>query len=263
MPLTLAARATLPRMRIAAFSDIHGNLTALDAVLAAARQERVDEMWIVGDLVALGPEPAETARLLRRLPRTHIVRGNTDRYVTTGDLPPVLRLQSGAHSGDLEPLLDTVAAHAWTRGCITATGSYQWLANLPLEIRLLLPDQTRVLLVHASPGTDDGAGITDEMSDSDLIGVGCSTADADLIVVGHTHRPLDRYLGSTRIINLGSVSLPATTETSAMWTLIDASNTGYTIERRTIDYDFEEVTQALINSNHPSADYLRTRLRTV
>ena len=68
------------------FSDVHGNLVALDAVLAAAERRHVDQLWIVGDLVALGPQPAETVQRLMGLQHAQIVRGNTDRYVTTGDL---------------------------------------------------------------------------------------------------------------------------------------------------------------------------------
>ena len=72
-------------MRIALLSDIHGNATALNAVLAdVAEQGGADGYWIMGDLVALGPEPVLTLEILSALPDARFVRGNTDRYVCTG-----------------------------------------------------------------------------------------------------------------------------------------------------------------------------------
>lgn len=123
-------------MRAAVFSDVHGNLVALDAVLTAAARRRVDELWIVGDLVALGPQPAETVRRLMSLKRTRIVRGNTDRYVTTGDFSYALpSVDASRTPEETRTLVDMITAHAWTRGCVTAAGAYDWLADLPMEIR--------------------------------------------------------------------------------------------------------------------------------
>ena len=248
-------------MRAAIFSDVHGSLVALDAVLAAAVGRRVDELWIIGDLVALGPQPAETVRRLMSLRHARVVRGNTDRYVVTGDLPgQTMPLETPRTPVEMRTLVDVMSAHAWTRGCVTTASGYDWLAGLPMEIRVVLPDGTRTLLVHASPGRDDGPGVTEDMTDADLDADGWTRAYADLVLVGHTHRPLDRTVGSTRIINVGSVSLPATTERAAMWTLLEATDAGYTIERCLARYDLDAVAQAMDDARHPSADYLRRRL---
>src|ERR1044072_5691483 len=80
-------------MRAAICSDIHGNLPALEAVLAEAAEAGVDELWVVGDLVAHGPHPGPPVRRLRELTGAHttrIVRGNTDRYTVIGRLSPYL-----------------------------------------------------------------------------------------------------------------------------------------------------------------------------
>lgn len=75
-------------MRTAIFSDIHGNITALEAVLADIEGSKaVDEYWILGDIVALGPAPIEVLERLTTLPYARFIRGNTDRYVYTGDRP--------------------------------------------------------------------------------------------------------------------------------------------------------------------------------
>lgn len=75
-------------MKIAILADIHGNRLALDAVLADIEaQGGVDATWILGDLCALGPQPLLALETIRPIPNVRIVRGNTDRYLLTGDMP--------------------------------------------------------------------------------------------------------------------------------------------------------------------------------
>ena len=68
-------------------SDLHGNAHAVRAVLTDAAVIRVDEWWILGDLVALGTDPIEVLELLAALPNVRCIGGNTERYVLTGDRP--------------------------------------------------------------------------------------------------------------------------------------------------------------------------------
>lgn len=238
--------------RVGVFSDVHGNAAALDAVLSDAESARVEAFWVVGDLVSDGPRPVEVLRRLRDLPRAHFVRGNTDRYVLTGELPDVLRDHPQFE-------VAAVSSFAWNRGAISAAGHYDWLAALPVEQHVTLPNGDRVLLVHASPGCDDGSGIQASMSDPDLVARHVSPDVADLIFVGHTHIPLDRTVGPTRVINLGSVSLPATTERRAMWALLTADSAGWRVERRFGTYDVESVCADLDAVHHPSASWLRDK----
>ena len=242
-------------MRVAVFSDVHGNLAALDAVLADARRADVDEFWVAGDLVAHGPHPAATIRRLMELPNARFVRGNTDRYVLTGELSPVMPLS------DVGMLVRASCSFAWTRGAITAVGGYDWLASLPVERTATLPDGCRTLMVHASPGQDDGPGLFAELTDRELIAAGVVDSGAELIFVGHTHVPLDRTVAGVRVVNLGSVSLPFTAEERAMWTLLDANKDGFTVQRRYADYDIDAVARALDSEHHPSAEWLKSKLR--
>ena len=73
-------------MRLAIFSDIHGNPIALDAVLAAIG-DAVDGYIVVGDYCAIGYDPATVIERLNQLPNAHFLRGNTDRYILTNDRP--------------------------------------------------------------------------------------------------------------------------------------------------------------------------------
>src|SRR5579884_3283690 len=196
-------------MRLAIFSDIHGNPLALDAVLADIQhQGDIDAYWVLGDFAALGYDPVTPLETITALPQASYIRGNTDRYVVTKDLP-VLPEKVLEEPQLLSEIIEVTRSFSWTRGYVSAAGWLDWLANLPLEVRLTLPDGTRVLGVHASPGRDDGPGLRPKDSDDDIAQrlAGCN---ADLIIAGHTHVPMDRQVGSSRIINLGSVSNPIT-----------------------------------------------------
>jgi putative phosphoesterase len=211
-------------VRRAVLSDVHGTMAPLEAVLADFGD--VDEIWVLGDLVALGPEPVEAFERLRSLPNARFTRGNTDRYVFSDEPLP-----SHFSPGSAETF-------AWTREQL-GPERIAWLASLPLELR-----DRRILGVHAEPGRDDGDGITAEGELPDV--------DADLVLVGHTHRHVDRTENGTRFVNIGSVALPREDETHASYVIVD----GGQVERRRVPYDHERVLAALRASGNPATDFL-------
>src|SRR5260370_12555345 len=242
-------------MRLAILSDIHGNPIALDAVLADIQsQGEVDAYWVLGDFAALGYDPVTPLEKVTALSHASFTRGNTDRYVVTQDLP----VQPEKVLGDpslLPEVIEAVRSFSWTRGYVSAAGWLDWLMNLPLEVRLTLPDGTRLLGVHASPGRDDGPGIQPKHSDDQLEQrlAGC---EADLIIVGHTHVPLDRQVRSIHVINLGSISNPVTLGLHASYVLLELNRHSYSIQLRRVDYDREAVIKAIEHSRHPTPSFL-------
>jgi predicted phosphodiesterase len=244
-------------MRIAVLADIHGNPIALDAVLADIEaQAGVDGYWLLGDLVALGYDPVGVLERLVRLPAAACVRGNTDRYIVTGDRPGPWPSEAEADASLVARVVEITGNFAWTQGALLATGWAGWLAALPVEQRVTLPDGTRVLLVHAAPGTDDGWGMRPNLSDAaaaDLL-AGCA---ADLVCVGHTHWPLDRRVGSVRVINPGGVSNPSPPDLRASYALLDADARGYAVSFRRVEYDRAAVIAEIDRVRHPAAGYLR------
>jgi len=156
-------------MHIAILSDIHGNSVALDAVLAdIAAQGSIAAYWVLGDLVAMGPDPVGVMQRLRALPNLQALRGNTDRWLTDvhNEFPLTPdAISQGAQNNESSPL-ELAYSMVWTQGALTASGDLAWVANLPLEYRTVLPDGKRVLCVHAAPGQDDGDGIRPVMSDA-------------------------------------------------------------------------------------------------
>jgi predicted phosphodiesterase len=102
-------------MQIALLSDIHGNSIALDAVLAdIERVGGVDTHWVLGDLVALGPDQVGVLERLSALPNVHYTRGNTDRYVITGERPPPSPADAQHHPELLPVLAEVAGTFAWT-----------------------------------------------------------------------------------------------------------------------------------------------------
>jgi predicted phosphodiesterase len=241
--------------RLGLISDIHGNRVALDAVLADGNAQGVEQWWILGDLVAIGPAPIATLETLASIPNVRFVRGNTDRYVLTGDRPPP-HASDVVHDPSLRPLFDAVeASFAWTHDVLAPTVWLDWLAGLPTEQRLVLADGTRLLGVHASATSDDGAGIAPDTPD-DTLRTTMSGADADLVCGGHTHRITDRVLDGVRFVNLGSVSNPVTTDLRASYLIIDDDADGHRVAHRRVAYDHARVIDELRESTHPQADYI-------
>lgn len=213
-------------MRVAVFSDIHGNDLALDAVLQAARAEGLDTFWCLGDVAAHGSRPVDVVTRLRGLTNLVCVRGNTDRYVLTGDVrdmvPPI------DHPTDPEGhrvLVDARKSFAWTRGCLAGSGHIEWLASLPSEHRLTLPDGVRVLLVHASPGRDDGPGLGLDEPEDALAARGFNRGAADLMLVGHTHVPGERRGRLSRCESRIGQPAPVSND-QARWLLLEATASG-------------------------------------
>jgi predicted phosphodiesterase len=236
-------------MRLAIFSDIHGNPIALDAVLSDIQEHGgADSFWVLGDVVAMGFDPAAVLQRLTALPNAWFVRGNTDRYVLIGQGATArgpLTVADAQANPDLVPsLVGIVQGLAWTHGYLSATGWIDWLADLPLEQRFTLPDGTRLLGVHAAPGADDGPGVEPWTTDDELrqMLVGC---DADLVLVGHTHKPSDRTVGGVRVVNVGSVSNPPPADRRASYALLEADASDYRLSLHRVAYDTEAVIRAI------------------
>jgi putative phosphoesterase len=170
-------------MRVAALYDIHGNLPALEAVLAEVEREGVDTILFGGDL-AWGPEPREVLVLVRSLPGTRFVRGNCDR----------------------EP-------DEWMREQLSEE-ELAFLQGLPESQEL-----DGVLYFHATPRNDEEI-VTPATPDEDVAEM-LEGVEQRAVVVGHTHMQQDRQIGSVRWVNAGSVGLAYEGELVACWALVD------------------------------------------
>jgi predicted phosphodiesterase len=183
-------------MRVAVLSDIHGNLPALDAVLADVYREGPDLIVLNGDL-ADGPMPAQTLDRLAQLgDRAVWVRGHSDR-----------RLVDAFDGNFMIPGLDTDPAADWFGWCAARLNRWHrdLLANLPPAVTLDVDGLGPVAFCHAT-ARDDGEYI---LVDSPIAHYRAAFAGIaePTVVVGHTHMPFDRLAAGRRIVNAGSVGL--------------------------------------------------------
>jgi predicted phosphodiesterase len=236
-------------------SDIHGNRHALEAVVADAVEQGVDRWWVLGDLVAIGPDPVGAVELIANLTGVEVISGNTERYVLTDDRPPP-HPEDVIAEPDLFALYGTIQrSFAWTCGALAAHGWLDWVRQLPVEVRTVLPNGTATLGVHASPGRDDGDGITPHRDEGELRR-DLAPAAAQLVFAGHTHQPTDRVVGGVRAVNLGSLSNPITDDLRASYVVLHADRHGHSVEHRRVSYDREAFVDAVARSGHPASDYI-------
>ena len=240
--------------KVALLSDVHGNPLALDAVLRDVdARGGVDGYWLLGDLAALGYDPSEALERIASLTNATPVRGNTDRYLVTGERPPDAPTaeQVRARPELLSQLLEVERSLTWAQGHVAARGWLEWLAALPGEARLTLPDGTRMLGAHASPSQGDGPGLRDDAPDDEIARL-IGTCQADLVVAGHTHRVMDRVVDGVRVLNVGSVSNPPPTDWRASYALLEASASGYEVTLHRVEYDRAAVRDAIRRVRYPA-----------
>jgi len=242
--------------RIAILSDIHGNTLALRAVLAEIQASGgVDETWFLGDYAAIGYDPVGVLKQLADLPNTRMIRGNTEYYISTGEQPWPKPEHIQSNPETFMQNFRVWGSLAWTAGAVATAGWLPWMSALPLDFRQTLADGTRLLAVHASPGMDDGTGIHPYMTEEEIRPL-LSRAEADLILVGHTHLPFDRRVDGVRLVNPGSVSNPLPPDLRASYAILESHTGGYQIDFHRVDYDYQAVMAATLRVQHPAAEYI-------
>jgi predicted phosphodiesterase len=241
--------------RIAALSDIHGNATALEAVLADIAREKPDAVMIAGDLVLNGPEPALVIDVLRNLDRDSalIVGGNTDIAVTDFDYAAAFPWMT---DGVPDAIVD---AAEWTHEAL-GLERLDWLRHLPAERRWRTDDDTLVLVCHASPGSQT-AGFDQHLDPSVTIERVART-DARVIVCGHTHLPEVRDLGWKLIVNDGSAGYVFDGDPTASWALIDIAEGEVAAEIRRTEFDTLAVANAISSRGLAGDVYRAATVRT-
>jgi len=229
-------------MRVAVISDIHGNLPALEAVLADLDGERVDAIWCLGDIVGYGPAPNECCALVRA--RADIcLCGNHD-------LGVVGALELATFTGE------AAAAARWTQG-VLAPEHRDWLGSLKPRA-----NADRSELFHASPRDP----VWDYVLSDQVAAEALRLTSAPLVLVGHSHVALcvaqadEGSVGGglapggtetplaappRRLLNPGSVGQPRDGDPHAAWLLVDFDGDRGTFRR--VPYDVE-ATQAAIRA---------------
>lgn len=230
-------------MRIAVFSDIHGNLVALDACLADLQaQGGADAIVAAGDLCLDGPKPKKVLQRLQEV-GAQCLRGNTDRFL-------------GAPGDEKFDAVEG-AQIEWTRNEL-GEKSLAWLAELPFAIRIG-DEANQLLVVHANPVNDDEHlwPDADDAMLSRLIGDEPATA----IAFGHLHLPYVRTWRGKLLVNVASAGLPKDGDARACYAILTEQSGGWEVKHRRVEFDVKKVATQLASCGIPGSDELIATLR--
>lgn len=181
-------------MKIAVLSDIHGNSTALEAVMADLASKQIDKVIFLGDLFNGGPDPAGCLKLVRQLNPLVWIKGNTDDWID--DDPFVRRRFTGEEAAFIKglPIAQTIEAEG-----------------------------VQVLCVHGTP-RDSGERLLPDMEDAQLEAL-LSGYDASVVLSGHIHEPYVVNRAHRLLVNPGSIGLcNAGDDDKASYAILEISN---------------------------------------
>jgi putative phosphoesterase len=207
-------------MRVAVLCDVHGNLPALEAVVAELASIDVDRIVCGGDVVA-GPFPRECLDKLVDLDAV-FVRGNADRE------------SPRAPDGTWEWIVAKLGPE-----------SVEFLRELPQAVSL-----GGVLYCHGSPRDDDE--ILTRVSSDERFRAALEGVDERLVVGGHTHVQFERVVDGIRFVNAGSIGIPYEGKQGAFWALLD----GEDVDFRHTPYAVEAAAAVIRTSGYPGADQI-------
>ena len=235
-------------MRIAVLSDIHGNLTAFEAVLADLRQASPDLILHGGDLADGGSSPIEIVDRIRGLGWQGVL-GNTDEMLVQPDSLEDFASQSSA------PLALWTGVREIASATRTVLGDDRlaWLRDLP-RVKIL----ESFALVHASPESCWRA-LSTEATDVELEAI-YGPLGRPIVVFGHTHLPSIRNIEAhpELLINTGSVGLPYDGDSRASYLLLEGGRPSI----RRVEYNIEKELKALSTCGLPGAAWTAKMLRT-
>ncbi len=180
-------------MRIAVFSDMHGNAIALDAVLADSARQSIDQYVCLGDAVQGGPQPAEVVGRLRRL-GCPVVMGNADAWLLSG-------VDSGAEEIDPARRHRMDAVREWSLAQLSAADR-TFIASFSPTVEVALGGDRNLLGFHGSPHSFDDV-IVPSTSDEEVQRLLGGFAP-HILVGGHTHIQQIRHLGTSFYFGCGS-----------------------------------------------------------
>jgi len=222
-------------MRVALFSDVHGNLRGLDACLKDLREQGwADELVGAGDYCLDGPRPREVLERLNEV-GARCVRGNTDRYIA-----------DTATFGEQD---EDFAELTWQRQAL----GVRWVAHLgalPFSLQCGEGDPAeRLLVVHANPKSDD-EHVWPDATDAQLERVTENVAE-QTIAFGHLHLPYARFWRGRLLVNVASAGLPKDGDARAGYAILTQRSGGWEVKHRRVAFDVAKVVAEIEQSGMP------------
>ncbi|MCA9406186.1 MAG: YfcE family phosphodiesterase [Candidatus Omnitrophica bacterium] len=225
-------------MRVAVLSDAHANLPALEAVLKDVEEQGIEEIWYLGDFVGYGPYPQKVVDRLKSTANVSIV-GNYDLNV--------LKFPGKKTRWKKTKDPSKYFSFNWTdRQWLSRSKKY--MKELSSTMRVEKEGQ-RFLLVHGSPDKIDEPlkKDTPRKRFAEL----AKTADADVVLCGHTHEFFDKSINRVRFINPGSVGRPFDSDPRASYAILEAKNGQLTVYNKRLDYNVNKVLRKMKKEKFP------------
>ena len=244
-------------MRIAVFSDIHGNEPAFQAALADLKaQGDAEQIWFLGDYAAAGPRPAECIRRClailaeRGKDKVRCIGGNTDRYLVHGERKSLPAMKDAAELARHKKFMHQTSANLdWTLAQL-GWEEYDFLrGTIGVEIAHDQPDYGWCHAYHAVPGDDEDVLLPDTPEDIALDFL--LEREGRLGIGGHVHLQYDRQVGPWRLLNPGSIGASRDAAGSATWTLLEFAGAELEVTPRVVPYDVAAHQAQLEESGFP------------
>lgn len=235
-------------MKIAFISDIHGNAIALDAVLADTKKQRIDKIYVLGDICYRGPEPKRSLDLVRSL-HTEVIKGNADEWVVRG-------VREGEVADKVLELMNL--ERQWIVEQLEPS-DMDYLESLPTQLNLTIED-VEISAFHATP-TSLFDIVLPNADDNQIEASLMQAQDAQVFVYAHIHKPYIRYLNGKVIMNIGSVGLPFDGLAKASYGLIEVEDGHIKTSIRRVGYNLESVVALYHEVNYPNAEMMSKVIR--
>lgn len=237
-------------MRIAFISDIHGNLTALQAVLADIKKQGADQTICLGDTISLGPQPQETLNALKELSSIYIM-GNHDEAILDPEKAPELEITE-----HLVPDL------YWCRDRLAAS-DFEFLKSFQSTHEITFPNGVQLLAFHGSPTST--TEIIQATTPPELLDEYFAGQSASVFIGGHSHIQMLRRYGKKLILNSGSVGNafefafspgnPPRLLPWAEYAIVDQSGNSFDVDLRRVYFDIDALLKIVRQSDLPGADW--------
>ena len=208
--------------RLALLADIHGNLPALEAVIADMAGEQLNQVIVAGDLINMGPFSPQVLQTVfeRGWPA---IRGNHEMYL----LDYGTAWQPDEHrKWSILPLVAEQLGDVWRAR----------IAVMPDELTLRFPDAPPLRVLHGAPGNPFRT--IDRLSDkAEACALLCAVAERS-VICGHYHLPFERQLGDWQVINPGPVGIPMDGLRDACYAILEGDKKGWRVEHRRVPVDY-------------------------
>jgi len=223
--------------KLAVLSDIHGNLPALEAVISDLKDYNVDHVIVPGDVISFGPFSRQTAEIVIQNGWS-VIRGNNEYFLIdykTTRVPtewndPVQFAPTAWLDRQFDKKLRTL------------------LASWPDTLNLRFRDAPPIQVFHGTPDSPWDS-IYWTLTDEEIEKLLCDI-EADFVICGHTHLPMDRQSGRWHIFNPGSVGVPIDGIFSASYMILEGNEQGWKAIFRRISFDYEAIFEEFEKSGY-------------